>query len=746
MRSQGAEQERQLSPYFTKLGVWAFSIGTSIGWGSFIVTCNTYLSQAGPLGSVLGLLLGMMMILPINHNLCYMMERCPDAGGIYTYGTRILGHDSGFVVAWFLLLTYLAVFWANITSLPLFARRFLGSVFRFGYCYTILGYDVYLGEVLLCVAAVLVFALLCSASRTIPHYLMIAMALFFVCGLSVCALVAFVLHRGYGFSYDPAFVPDRSVVAQVIRIAVMSPWAFIGFENASHFSMEFRFPVRKVRGAMFASVIVTTGVYLVMTGLSVTAFPPEYATWLEYIGDMDNLEGIRAIPAFYAASYYLGDAGVSVMLLALLCVVLTSMIGNLTALSRLLYALGRDRVASERLGTLNRRQIPGTAIWAAAVISCVIPFFGRTAISWIVDVTTLGATIIYGFLSYAVWRDAKNRGDRRELLTGVSGTLLMVGFAVLLLAPKLLSTETMAPESYLLFAFWSVLGLLNFQFVLKKDTSGTYGRSIVVWISLLLVMLFTCLMWASREAHVTTMRSMEVIEAYYSDAMSSGSYSGEDAEAFLSEQARRLDNVNSHNTLISFTLFMLAVGIMIHNYHTSRRKEIEWENELKIAKQIGLTDSLTKVKNKLAYTQWEKQIDAQIQSGSCPPFAVVVCDINGLKYTNDHFGHLAGDECIRRVSSRICKVFAHSPVFRYGGDEFVVLLRDGDYENRAELIDIINKESDARAGSRFPQDVIALGMAEYEEGVHNSLLRVFELADYRMYERKRQLKQAKNAR
>ena len=37
------KEQNGLRPGFTPLGIWAFSIGTSIGWGSFIVTCNTYL-------------------------------------------------------------------------------------------------------------------------------------------------------------------------------------------------------------------------------------------------------------------------------------------------------------------------------------------------------------------------------------------------------------------------------------------------------------------------------------------------------------------------------------------------------------------------------------------------------------------------------------------------------------------------------------------------------------------------------
>ena len=51
-----------LRPVFTPLGIWAFSIGTSIGWGSFIVTCNTYLEKSGIMGTILGLLTGMAVI------------------------------------------------------------------------------------------------------------------------------------------------------------------------------------------------------------------------------------------------------------------------------------------------------------------------------------------------------------------------------------------------------------------------------------------------------------------------------------------------------------------------------------------------------------------------------------------------------------------------------------------------------------------------------------------------------------
>ena len=134
---------------FTPLGIWALSIGTSIGWGSFIVTCNTYLQKSGILGTTFGLLAGMAVILVITWNLQYMIQKAPNAGGVYTFEKKTGGKDLGFLAFWFVLLTYLAILWANITSVPLFARFFLGSTFRFGFHYHIFGYEVWFGEALL---------------------------------------------------------------------------------------------------------------------------------------------------------------------------------------------------------------------------------------------------------------------------------------------------------------------------------------------------------------------------------------------------------------------------------------------------------------------------------------------------------------------------------------------------------------------------------------------------------------------
>jgi len=66
--------QNRLRQDISPAAAWAYAIGTSIGWGSLVVTCNTYLAQAGILGSVIGMVLGAAVMLIISRNYAYMMH------------------------------------------------------------------------------------------------------------------------------------------------------------------------------------------------------------------------------------------------------------------------------------------------------------------------------------------------------------------------------------------------------------------------------------------------------------------------------------------------------------------------------------------------------------------------------------------------------------------------------------------------------------------------------------------------
>ena len=199
-------------------------------------------------------------------------------------------------------------------------------------------------------------------------------AVVFVAGFTFCTIFALISHANGSFSFEPLFVPDSNQLMQVTRIAVISPWAFIGFENIAHFSEEYSFKVVKIKKILLISVIMSTVLYILVTLLSVTAYPPEYSSWLEYINDMGNLSGFKAVPAFYAINHYLGSTGVTVLMLALLGAIITSLIGNTMALSRLLYAAGKERSAPSKLAVCRKNGNPAFAVYVIVAVSSLIPF------------------------------------------------------------------------------------------------------------------------------------------------------------------------------------------------------------------------------------------------------------------------------------------------------------------------------------------------------------------------------------
>ncbi len=731
-------REAGLRPYLSRRAVWALAVGTSVGWGSLVVTSSTYLTQAGPLGSILGLLIGMALMLIVSRNFHYMANLYPEAGGVYAYTKHVFGYDRAFLISWFLSLTYISMFWANATSLPLFMRYFVGDLFRFGRLFTVFGYEVYLGEALLTLAVIALVTLLCVRSKTMAAHVMVALVAIFTVGIGICFFAALFRRGQTGADFSPAFTPDGKALRQVLRIAFLSPWAFIGFENVTHSAEEFKFPHGKLFRILVVSVLTTTALYVAVTLLSVTAYPPEYASWLDYVRDLGNLSGLKGLPAFYAADRYLGTTGVVLLALSLLALVLTSLIGNLRALSCLFYAVAQDGILPPVFARLNKKEIPGNAMLLAALISLPIPFVGRTAIGWIVDVTTIGATLLYGFVSAAAWKSARRQGDRAERITGALGLVLMLVFGVYLLFPNLFSDDTLETETYILFIVWSILGFLFFRRIIAKDHARHFGKAIIVWIVLLALVVFMSMIWTGRVDERVTEDAIRNIQSYY-DGTAEAAVLAQSEDTFIAQQLQTVHRSSFLNTAVVVGLFILALAAMLINHFSQRKWEDKALRERDAARIAAYTDPMTGVKSKVAFAEQEQETDARIQAGGAEPFAVVVCDVNGLKYVNDTYGHKAGDEYIRQASELICEIYQHSPVFRTGGDEFVAFLTGRDYESREALRQALDERAEANIG-KDRAAVVSAGMSEYLPGEDMRLHDVFVRADEAMYTRKQQLK------
>ena len=735
--SSAAQNTTKLKPYLSPLAVWALSIGSAIGWGSLVVTSSSYLTQAGPMGSIIGLLIGFVMMLMVSSHYHFLANRYPGTGGLYNYVKYIFGYDRAFLVSWFMFLIYISIFWANATSIPLFARYFLHGGFQKGYLYTIFDYEVYLGEALMTLAVMFLVGLLCMKSKKATARAMEVMALIFTIGITVCFVAAMAGHRDSGMTMSPAFIPDTNAFRQAIRIAFISPWAFIGFESVSHSAAEYRFKHSSMFRVLVLSVAVTTALYIFVILLSVSAYPEGCSSWLDYISRLNEFKGIEGLPAFYAANYYLGSTGIHILAASLLSLVLTSLIGMLRTVSRLCYAVAQDGILPERFARLSDKEIPVNTILLVLLVSLPIPFLGRTAIGWVVDTTTIGATIIYGFASVAVFKASGQEGIKKNrYISGICLAILAV-FLVFLLFPSAFSDYTIETETYVLMAVWSIIGLIFFNFVIRKDHARQFGKAIIVWIALLVFVVLMAMTWAERLNEEGENAIVSEISSYIDD-VAENSILAANKEEFLDARLHRLHDADNASVLVIVGLFGLSLFVMLINYSTMNKWEKKTADERDQARNVALTDPQTGVKSKHAFLLEQKAFDAAIEEKAADEFAVVVCDVNGLKVINDTLGHKAGDEYIINASRMICDIFQHSPVFRTGGDEFVVILTGRDYLIRKELVLALHDRSVEHISTK--EVVISGGLSEYQPGKDVNFHDVFERADALMYEEKKLLK------
>lgn len=213
-------------------------------------------------------------------------------------------------------------------------------------------------------------------------------------------------------------------------------------------------------------------------------------------------------------------------------------------------------------------------------------------------------------------------------------------------------------------------------------------------------------------------------------------------ESVILDQIRDISekNLSTNRNQIVFTLLAVLIfaAVLLLELRSLSKDKLDAEKETsKTFQNMANTDSLTGVRNKHAYSEYEGVLNRKIQNKEIQELAVVVCDINGLKYINDTQGHAAGDQLIKEACALICEYFKHGAVFRVGGDEFVVILQEKGYETMDEEIGKLNKKVEANIKNNGI--VVSIGSSVLQPD-DSQLHDVFARADHMMYERKSKLK------
>lgn len=159
-----------------------------------------------------------------------------------------------------------------------------------------------------------------------------------------------------------------------------------------------------------------------------------------------------------------------------------------------------------------------------------------------------------------------------------------------------------------------------------------------------------------------------------------------------------------------------------------------------IFEELSIIDPLTGLGNRRALEQW---VNTRRKANANRPVSVVMVDIDHFKAYNDTFGHLAGDDCLRRVSGLLVSEARKTGdrVCRFGGEEFIVFLIDIDLPAAIAVAERMRREIAAKriphktpTGSNHVTASFGVATAELTENFDLNLL--IEHADTALYKAK----------
>ena len=207
------------------------------------------------------------------------------------------------------------------------------------------------------------------------------------------------------------------------------------------------------------------------------------------------------------------------------------------------------------------------------------------------------------------------------------------------------------------------------------------------------------------------------------------------------------ENSKGRDEISSLSRQFASMIVELEKYMQNLRKtSAELVDTRKLADKMNTLankDSLTGVRNKTAYDNELKRLEWKLMDGN-KEFGFAMIDLNFLKKTNDTYGHEHGNDAIRKLCYIVCHVFEHSPVFRFGGDEFVVILERADYQNVEALVQEFNSQIEKGSLNEglepWERVSAAIGYALYDEDIDKSVSDVFNRADNAMYAHKKMMK------
>ncbi len=398
-----------------RFGFFALAFGSMIGVG-WVTSIGSWLSQAGPGGAMLAFVIGGTVMLCIGACYAELTPMLPVAGGEVAYAYKAFGTSKAFIVGWTLAFGYVSISAFEAISIGRVVSYLLPAIDRWP-LYEFMGATVYGSHLLL--------GAVCTAGITWVNWVGASSAARLQVWLTVVFIavtLTFVvagISRGTTEHMAPLFVRDANGgwLGGLLAVLVTIPFWFVGFDTIPQGAEEASGSVspRSLAFMILGSILAATCFYLVVI-LSVSMVGP----WTQLANA--DLPAARAFE-FAFTSAWLPD----LVLVAALLGLFTSWNGFFLAGSRVVFALGRGHIVSERFGdTHPTHGTPNRAILLVGALTLLATLMGRDALVALVDAGSFCIALAFFGVSLSLLRLRRDYPDMPRPFRLPGGRLLPI--------------------------------------------------------------------------------------------------------------------------------------------------------------------------------------------------------------------------------------------------------------------------------------------------------------------------------
>ncbi len=459
--------------------VWALAFGCIIGWGSFVNPGKKFLPNSGVAGTAIAMALGAIVMIIIAFSYAYMIPKYPKAGGEFIFTKECFGKNAAVVCGWFLVAAYLTNVPMNSTAIGLIVDGLDGSadILKFGFHYTVAGFEIYFGEMIFATAILVLFAVVNLLGVKKAGIVQTVLSGLLVVSVFTLAISALISSKAQGIHMEPIWGFDKNaammagatsenisdfaksgatgITSSILATFAIAPWAYVGFDTIPQAAEEFKFSYKKVIGIMVVAILFGCFVYTANNTVAAAAL----ANWPDRVlaGDWVLL---------VAAEEMLGVFGKVLIGTAVSSAVLSGIMGFYLASSRLIYSIAKDGYLPAMFTKLDGKYgTPRNAIIFCFLISLSGPILGREALGWFVDMSAIGASMGFFFTCASAFKKMKADQDGNTIMKmmSVMGMAFSVIFMILQLVPiPGLNGVHFGKESYIMLLAWILIGAAAF--------------------------------------------------------------------------------------------------------------------------------------------------------------------------------------------------------------------------------------------------------------------------------------------